>query len=42
MTDENKEKINNKNWCGKMLHLKQNYIRKIVLLIFIVCIFTCG
>ena len=42
MTDVNKEKINNKNWCGKMLHLKQNYIRKIVLLIFIVCIFTSG
>ena len=53
MTDENKniennqeEKQNkpedNKKWWTKSLNLKQNYTRKLVLLIFIVSIFTCG
>ena len=32
----------NKKWWKKLLELKQNYIEKIVLLIFILCILTCG
>ena len=53
MTDENKNIENNqeenqnkpegnKKWWTKSLNLKQNYTRKLVLLIFIVSIFTFG
>ena len=53
MSDENKNVENNqeenqnreecnKKWWEKFLELKQNYIEKIVLLIFILCILTCG